>query len=391
MENKELVIGDFKPKRRFLNFISAIGGTNVRLISNFAFIKGKTLSGMLEGLKFKITICDEDTIKFEEIDTNVTDKAQLQRLIDDIDAMDVTGYAQKFVVPLEFLDVDGNKCYLEVEHKKPIDVLRSLFDDAKPELSEKGSSILDALFSSETEEEVIQLDQDENEDEIQVEKENKENTTQSYIEEQFRKMNQEKIEELKKRIAENEKESFRIKNDIRQSEVKLKKLTEDISVLESRLDDFNAKDDTNGYVFYVSEEQKPKDVGLTDENREIADKIADIVGLKKDVLFTMLTQGFYKIHIAEKDNIDSKDIKISTDALNRIQSLVSDKDSKITMVGTGEFEYRGELTWHQIVNKLIRKGFEQDPEFEKHCESNSYKSHEKDNCDCNDEKCNCDK
>lgn len=155
MENKEVIIGDFKPKRKFLNFISAIRGTNVRLISNFAFIKGKILSGMLEGTKFKITICDEGTIKFEEVDTNVTDKAQLQRLLDDIDAMDVTGYAQKFVIPLEFLDADDNKCYLEVEHKKPIDVLRSLFEkDSKPELSEKGFSILDELFSDRVNEEV---------------------------------------------------------------------------------------------------------------------------------------------------------------------------------------------------------------------------------------------
>lgn len=390
MENKEVVIGDFKPKRKFLNFVSAIGGTNVRLISNFAFIKGKILSGMLEGLKFKITICDEGTIKFEEVDTNVTDKAQLQRLLDDIESMDVTGYAQKFVIPLEFLDVDGNKCYLEVEHKKPIDVLRSLFEEenSKPELSEKGFSILDELFSDRADEEA-ECDIEE----IQTEKDEtdpKGNIVQSYIEDQFRKMNEEKIEELKKRITENEKESFRIKNDIRQSETKLKKLNEDIVVLENRLDGFNAKDEANGYVFYVSEEQKPKDVGLTDENREIADKIADIVGLKKDVLFTMLTQGFYKIHIIEKGNINSEDVKISSDVLNKIQSLVSDKESKISMVAPGEFEYRGDLTWHQIVNKLIRKGFEQDPEFEKHCESNSYKSHEED-CNCGNEKCDCDK
>ena len=133
-----------------------------------------------------------------------------------------------------------------------------------------------------------------------------------------------------------------------------------------------------------------KELKITEVLGKIADKIADIVGLKKDVLFTMLTQGFYKIHITEKGNINSEDVKISSDALNKIQSLVSDKESKISMVAPGEFEYRGDLTWHQIVNKLIRKGFEQDPEFEKHCESNSYKSHEED-CDCSDEKCGCDK
>ena len=36
--------------------------------------------------------------------------------------------------------------------------------------------------------------------------------------------------------------------------------------------------------------------------------------------------------------------------------------------------YRGELTWSQVVNKMIKLGFEEDPEFNKMCGSNSYKS-----------------
>ncbi len=51
--------------------------------------------------------------------------------------MDVTGYAQKFIVHgLDFYDENGNICYLEVEHKKPIDVLRSFFEE-KPEISKE--------------------------------------------------------------------------------------------------------------------------------------------------------------------------------------------------------------------------------------------------------------
>jgi len=36
--------------------------------------------------------------------------------------------------------------------------------------------------------------------------------------------------------------------------------------------------------------------------------------------------------------------------------------------------YRGELTWSQVVNKMIKLGFEEDPEFNKMCGSNSYQS-----------------
>jgi hypothetical protein len=52
---------------------------------------------MLEGVIFKITICDEGTIDFEEVDTNISDKAMRQRLIDDIDSNDVTGYTQSLL------------------------------------------------------------------------------------------------------------------------------------------------------------------------------------------------------------------------------------------------------------------------------------------------------
>ena len=63
---KEIIIGDYKPKRKFLNFVSAVNGAKIRYIRDIAFVKGEKLSGMLEGAIFKITICDEGTIKFEE-------------------------------------------------------------------------------------------------------------------------------------------------------------------------------------------------------------------------------------------------------------------------------------------------------------------------------------
>lgn len=151
-EVKEVIIGEFKPKRKFLSFISAVNGARIRFNRDVAFVKGEKLSGTLEGVIFKITICDEGTINFEEVDTNVTDKAQRQRLIDDIDALDVTGYAQKFVIgTIQFDDIDGRLCYLEVEHQKPIDVLRSIFGDLdekeevkeEVQISERGMSFLD--------------------------------------------------------------------------------------------------------------------------------------------------------------------------------------------------------------------------------------------------------
>jgi uncharacterized protein (DUF1778 family) len=406
-EVKQPVIGEFKPKRKFLNFVSAVNGARIRFIRDIAFVKGEKLSGTLEGVVFKITICDEGTINFEEVDTTVTDAAQRKRLIDDIDSTDVTGYAQKFVVAgIQFADVNGDLCYLEVEQKKPIDVLKSLFDEEpKTELSDRGFSILDALFSSESDEELAREFEGESNAEILSEKDAKifiesienpaepneklKEAAESYMEQQFRKMNEDKINELKNRIEDAEKESARLRREISMNETKLKKQTEDLGVLETRLDSFNANDESTGYVFYVSEEQKPEEIGLTEENRAMADKIADIVGLKKDVLFKMLTEGYYKIRVAEKSDMTAEKVKVTNDILEKMKSLVngdSSLEAKVTMTEPGQFEYRGSMNWHQIVGKMIRKGFEQEPEFDKICQSNSYDSHEEEKDEMSDMK-----
>ncbi len=382
-EDKLPVIGQFKPKRKFLNFVTGLKG-RIRLLNNYAFLKGEELSGMLEGVVFKVTICDEGTINFEEVDTNQADSEMIKRFIDEIDERDVTGYVQKYVVSeLEFYDDDAKVCYLEVEHKKPIDKLFSIFDEKK-EMSESGMSILDALFSND-EEETEEIVLSEKDAKILAEaienppapNDNLLEASKAYMEAQFQKMNDQLISELKDRIDKNEKESTKLRHEISVAESKLEKNIESLKLLESRLDSFETKDELNGYVFFVSEEQKPKDIELSEDSRELADKIADIAGLKKDVLFKMLTQGFYKIKIAQKSNMKEKEVKILGDILEKMKSLVNSdnsKDAKIIMTDSGQFEYRGGLTWHQIVQKMIRKGFEQDPDFDKLCGSNSYSS-----------------
>ena len=322
-EVKDPIIGDFKPKRKFLNFVSAANGARVRFIRDVAFLEGDKLSGMLDGVIFKITICDDDTINFEEQEgTNLSDKSMIQRLINEIDEMEVTGYAQKFVINgLEFNDVKGDRCYLEVEHKKPIDKLKSLFEEEKPELSAKGSSFLDDLFGSDADEEVEEFDEDHaldlvlnsmlddlSEDDlksiIEDSKNIPEQKPESYIEEKFRKMNEEKINELEFRIEDTQKEIIRYANDIKQSESKLKEKNESLGILETRLETMKPCNEPNGYVFFVSEELK--DIGeLSETETNIANKIADIMKLKKDVLMKMLKDGYYKIKMTKKENINN--------------------------------------------------------------------------------------
>ena len=393
-ETKEPIIGEFKPKRKFLNFISSVNGAKVRFIRDIAFVEGKKLSGMLEGAIFKITICDEGTIKFEEqVEEGkepVSNTEMIKRLIADIDDIDVTGYAQKFVVSgLPFKDINGDLCYLEVEHKKPIDLLASIFNDKEEEnmnISEKGLSVLDQLFAEEEKVDKVTsiLDElfpdDETEtnelETIEEVKEEPKSESLSYMEESFRKMNESKVKELESRIEEKTKDITKFNIDIKQAETKLQETEEQLGVLQTRLETMTPGDEPNGYFFLVSDEQK-LETGLDETTKNIADKIADIMKLKKDVLFKYLTGGYYNISIGKKDDITSEIDEKELTKLVSEKVLVIDPSGKFTfdeVNGRTVVQYRGDLNWHQLTSKLIRKGFEQDEEFDKLAGSNSYES-----------------
>lgn len=379
---KEPVIGEFKPKRKFLSFVSAVSGKKIRLIRETAFIDGAKLSGMLEKAKFKITICDEGTINFEEVEgTNLSDTAMRQRLINEIDSTDVSGYAQKFIVAgLEFEDKDGYKCFLEVEYVKPYDKLIALFEEEKQkeettELSEKGLSFLDMLLSGEDNDKVANiLFTSENDEELarELEGESDEEIVEkpialTYMEEQFNKMNEDKINELKERIEKTEAEIKRYNSEAKHAEANAEKSFESLSILETRLETLVPNAISNGYVFLVSDEQK-SEIGLSDSDTELVGRISELMKLKKDVLIKHLTESFYKISIAKKDNFEDKET--TKEIYKLIQSI--DLFGKFTPTENGEFEYRGKLNWHQLTAKMLKKGFEQEPEFDKIAGSNSY-------------------
>jgi uncharacterized coiled-coil protein SlyX len=183
-------------------------------------------------------------------------------------------------------------------------------------------------------------------------------------------MNEKKITELEDRIIEKRKDITKHKMDVSQAESKLKETSEQLSVLETRLETLKPKEEPNGYVFRVSEELK-LETGLDESSRDIADKIADIMKLKKDVLFNYLTGGYYNIYFGDKEDFDKNEI--TEEILSKISSIdpigkfeTSEVDGRIVI------QYRGELNWHQLTDKMIKRGFEQNVEFDKVTGSNSY-------------------
>ena len=376
-EVKEPVIGKFKPNRKFLNFVIGKKG-GIRFHTDFAFLKAEQLSGMLENVIFKVTLCDEGTINFEECDTNQCDDEMIQRFIDDIDSRDVTGYMKKYVIhSLEFQDEEGKRLYLEVEETKPIDKLSSLFDSLKEEetkkeeimeeikVSDSALSLLDSLFGDETT----------NETEVEVKEEKtespQETISQQMMREAFEEMNREKIVELTERIEKKEKDIHQAKMLIKQNETNLKSASDDYRVLQSRLESLKPADPANGYVFYVSPENK-SGVVVDQALQDVVKQISPLLNIKEDVVIDFLTKGFYTIKIAKQGNLNDENLVVDKEILQKINKI--DVTGKISMVGNTEFEYRGEMTWHKLVDKMLKMGFEQEPEFDKMCGSPSYQS-----------------
>lgn len=376
----EKKIGKYTFKRKFNKFLQGRKG-GVRISLDSAYLNGKKLSGMLEDVKFKITLCDDNTIDFEEVGTNKTTPEMIQRFINDIEESDVTGFMNKFVLyGFEFEDENGGKVYLEVEETKPIDKLFSIFDEEKinTEISEKASSILDSLFSDEedyeSEEEEENYEENTTQETKQKDTDKDENLSfaEQMIMDSFNSMNSEKIQELQDRIDKKESELNKYEYTIKSTQTSLNSCKEEIRLLNSRLDKMKPKADPNGIVFYVSPENK---TGLEPDEttKDIVSKVSAILKLNEHAVLDMITKGYYTIKFCDKTQIQNpSDYQMKKETMELILKLKS--EGSITLVSDNEFEFRGELDWHKIVDKLIRMGFEQDSEWDKICGSPSYSS-----------------
>ena len=188
-------------------------------------------------------------------------------------------------------------------------------------------------------------------------------------------MNEGKVNELKERIEKTELEIRRYNSEAKHAEANAVKSSESLSILETRLDSLVPNATPNGYVFLVSDEQK-SEIGLNESDTELVGRISELMKLKKDVLIKHLTESFYKISIAKKDNLlDEKDKKSFSNLLQSIDlfgKFTNPQFRKLENYEIGEFEYRGKLNWHQLTAKMLKKGFEQEPDFDKIAGSNSY-------------------
>ena len=188
----------------------------------------------------------------------------------------------------------------------------------------------------------------------------------------FNSMNSEKIQELQDRIDKKESELNKYEYTIKSTQTSLNSCKEEIRLLNSRLDKMKPKSDPNGIVFYVSPENK---TGLEPDEttKDIVSKVSAILKLNEEAVLDMITKGYYTIKFCDKTQIQNpSDYQMKKETIELILKLKN--EGHITLVSENEFEFRGDLDWHKIVDKLIRMGFEQDSEWDKMCGSPSYTS-----------------
>jgi len=390
IEVKEPVIGDFKPKDKFIEFIGAKG--NINFISNEATIEAKYLSGLdMDGIVLKLTICDEGTVNLDEVDTNFTTKEQRGRLLEIISEKTITPARGRMVItelPFESVKKVGDKSmrlYLSVDYQKPIEKLASLLDDEDISISDEQSSKLDALmsmfddepslaemlFQSETDEELARELEGESDEEIEVISSEPIYDHKKQMEESFVKMKQEKIDDLNKRLSNKKKELVKFTQDMKLSTKKVGDTEDEIKLLESRLETLEPESQFTGYYFNVSERLNEK-VNLEPEIAElIKSKISKVKSINVEAFMKLFEDGEYQIRLGAK----------SMDVVGEItdyETLSEEAQKALSKLGVkmsdGKLIYMGDMNWGDIINKMIKLGFSQDSEFDKHCGSNSYKA-----------------
>jgi len=376
VDEKKVKIGAYKPKEEFIEFVGTKG--NIRFISDEAFIEGKYLSGLdMDDITFKLTICDEGTVDLEEVDTQKTTVEQRGRLLDIMCDKTIAPFNKRMVIvelPFKSVKKINDKeidLYLSVKYQTPISKLASIFDEPQI-ITEDQYSKVDDMLSSLFEEEDNYEDVTIEELEVvptKVEIGQTQTESQKSLEASFNKMKEEKFAELQDRSEFQLKEIKRFEFEKAQAEKKLETAKEEIKILESRMDSLKPVGDPNGYYFYVSEQLNEKVVLEESIALIIREKLSKVKSINVEGFMKLFEQGEFNINLGKL--VDGSVIEI-TDYKDMPQDV---KDSLIK-IGIRQDDtklvYSGDLNWHDLVDKFTKKGFLQDPDFDKVCGSNSY-------------------
>jgi len=374
--------GEFTTDIKFTEFIGGKG--NINFISDKATIEAKYLTGLgFDDVVFKLTIFQNGTVDFEEVDTNETTSEQRKRFLEIISEKTQTNYRErKVIMELPFLSVETIKdkhvpLYLAVEHQKPIEKLGSILDDSNVDISNEAMENLNDLLNSWFEDEDFAKEIEEmiNEENNQV----LEDDVKEFIDEQimkdhdivniniqdtFKKMKDDKVSELKDKKEKLEKEMFSVEYQLSTNKSKLDELRGEIDLIDSRLDDMSPKEEPLDIIFNLSENLNEKLIFDSDIEEKIRTKVSKVKGINLDNFMKLFIDSEYHLRLSTKNKTKFKEIEdfenLDKEILMKLSKLGFDiTNDKIT--------YFGDKPWAELVNSLVKSGFQQDGAYDKIC------------------------
>jgi hypothetical protein len=147
----------------------------------------------------------------------------------------------------------------------------------------------------------------------------------------------------------------------------------ELKLIESRIDDMQPIEPPNGYYFNVSEKQNETVILEPEIESIIRDKVSKVKGINSEAFMKLFTNGEYKIKISKITEEGFDLVENIKDLSEEVQEQLNNLDLYLV---DDVITYNGEMVWGEIVNKMVKMGFQQNPEFDKLCGSNSYTSSE---------------
>ena len=373
---KPKVLGKYTTKTIIHDFIGTIG--NINLMSKTAQIKGKYFDSLnLEGIEFKMTLCDDNTFDFEEIvmdgGASVCTEEDIKRYVRAFDDCNVIGYRNKSVIPdMTFtathlvrekeIQVDS---YLVIDPKKPYDDLLNIMEDEKEavitEIDEEDyAQKMSMLFDDEPE--VI-------EPPIPVlkEKEPTPMTTNGQLGLEFIEAKKEKREILLTKMKAIEGEYKVAKNSLNMASNKVAECDAEIKLLASRIDSLEINEPFNGYFFYIPE--------FISEASFLSDEVKTQIITKLNAMNYHNTAGFmklfenslYKMRFGLEVDGEITELTDYKNVYPLLKDIDLANEAKVYVWEDKCIYYEGQIEWSHLNNKLIRMGFMNDHRFEELC------------------------
>jgi hypothetical protein len=379
-EAKPKDLGKFSSRLGMQSFMGAVSRLNTH--TNTAFIDGKHFDSLqLEGVKFKMTIKDDSTFDLEEVDTCFCTDEEIARYASLFEDGKVVGWRNKALISdFEFntshSDTDGNsvnlKAHIVIEPQTLFDDMLDFLNE-EPIITQVGTkedatqeeddfeALLNEKFGSE-EEEVKETKPVAKQIVVQP----GEMTSRDFLAAEFMEAKRGKVEKLNK-DAEGLKQLLKeAKATANMANMKIRETTDELNLIQSRIDSFELNEPANGFMIYVPPVLSSK-CALEDSVKEtILNKLVKMNFANPNGFLRLFDNLLYQVRIASSNNGEITEL---TDFSNILPILQHFDPDGAFYDSDGKLFYEGQMDWARLNNRLIRLGFVPNATFEEMCKA----------------------